>query len=58
MGCPLASILNFGRIFKKSLAHPHVARNVMLKFHYKNEQTNFLSFCAHKKIEVDPWRPF
>ena len=22
------------------------------------DQTNFLSFCAHQKIEVDPWRPF
>ena len=27
----LAPILNFGSIFKKSLAHPHVARNVMQK---------------------------
>ena len=53
----LAAILNFGSIFKKSLAHPHVARNVMLKFK-KIDQTNFLSFCAHQKIEVDPWRPF
>ena len=26
----MAAILNFGRILKKSLAHPHVARNVML----------------------------
>ena len=27
----MAAILNFGSILKKSLAHPHVARNVMLK---------------------------
>ena len=26
----MAAILNFGSIFKKSLAHPHVARNVMV----------------------------
>ena len=32
---PLAAILKFGSIFKKSLAHPHVARNVMLKFQKK-----------------------
>ena len=43
---------------KKSLAHPHVARNVMLKFQKKIDQANFLSFCAHKKIEADSWRPF
>ena len=24
----------------------------------KIDQTIFLSFCGHKKIEVDPWRPF
>ena len=29
------AILNFGGISKKSLAHPHVARNVMLKFKKK-----------------------
>ena len=29
------AILKFGSIFKKSLAHPHVARNVMLKFEKK-----------------------
>ena len=28
----LVTIFNFGSIFKKSLAHPHVARNVMLNF--------------------------
>ena len=28
----MAAILNFGSISKKSLAHLHVARNVMLKF--------------------------
>ena len=37
--------LNFGSISKKSLAHPHVARNVMLKFQKKLTS----SFCAHKK---------
>ena len=31
----MAAILKFGSIFKKSLAHPHVARNVMLKFEKK-----------------------
>ena len=51
------AIWNFGSIIKKSIAHLHVARNVMVKLK-KNEQTNFLSFCAHQKIEVDPWRPF
>ena len=51
------AILNFGSIFQKSLAHPHVAGNVMLKLE-KNNQTNFFSFCAPQKIEVDPWRPF
>ena len=50
-------ILNFGSIFKNSLAHQHAARNVMLKLK-KIDQTNFLSFCAHQKIEVDPWRQF
>ena len=33
-GWPLAAILKFCSIFKKSLAYPHVARNVMLKFNY------------------------
>ena len=42
------AILKFGSIFKKSLAHPHVARNVMLKFQKKI----ISSFCAHKKT----WR--
>ena len=50
-------ILNFGSIFKKSLAHPHVAGNVMLKFK-KSDQTHILSFRAHQKIEVYSWRPF
>ena len=47
----MAAILKFGSIFKKSLAHPHAARNVMF----------FLSFYAppqKKKIKVDLWRPF
>ena len=52
------AILNFGSIFKKSLAHPNVARNVMLKFKKNIDQTNFLSLRAHQKIEVGLWRPF
>ena len=32
---PLVAILNVGSIFKKSLAHPNVARNVMLKLKKK-----------------------
>ena len=47
----MAANLNFGSISKKSLAHPDVARNVMLK--KKIDQINFLSFQADKKIEVD-----
>ena len=42
------AILNFGRILKKSLAHPHVPRNVMLKFQKKLTS----SFCAHKKPDA------
>ena len=44
----MAAILNFGSILKKSLAHPHVARNVMLKFQKKLQKLPS-SFCAHKK---------
>ena len=51
---PLAAIFNFDSVFKKSLAHPHVAMNVMLKFE-KNDQTNFY---APQIIKVDLWRPF
>ena len=51
------AILKLGSIFQKSLAHPHVAGNVMLKFK-KNDKNIFLSFSTHQKIEVDPWRPF
>ena len=29
---PVAAILNFGSTFRKSLAHPHVAKNVKLKY--------------------------
>ena len=39
---PLAAILKFGSIFKKSLAHPHVSRNVMLKFKQKLTKQIFL----------------
>ena len=28
------AILKFGSIFKKSFAHPHVARNVILKLNF------------------------
>ena len=31
----LAAIINFESIIEKSLANPHVARNVMLKFQQK-----------------------
>ena len=51
---PLAAILKFESIFKKSLAHPHVARNVMLKFEKKLTKQ---IFCV-LKIKVDLWRPF
>ena len=37
------AILNLGSIFQKSLAHPHVAGNVMLKFK-KIDQNNFFEF--------------
>ena len=32
----MAVILNFGSILKKSLAHPHFVRNVMLKIQKKS----------------------
>ena len=48
----LAAILKFGSIFKKSLAHPHVARNVMLKFYKKIDQTNFLTFSHPPKLKL------
>ena len=54
---PLAAILNFGYIFKKSRAHPHVTWNMLLKFE-KNDQTIVLSFCVPQKIKADLWRPF
>ena len=41
----LAAIWKFCIIFQKSLALPHVAKNVMLKFQKKITS----SFCAHKK---------
>ena len=50
------AILNFGSIFKKSLAHPHVARNVMLKIEKK--LTRQIEFLRPQKIKVDLWRPF
>ena len=42
------AILNFISIFKKSLAHPHVARNVMLKFQKKLTK-QFFEFLAPQK---------
>ena len=48
----MAAILNLSKTLKKSPADLHIVGNVIVKC----EQ--FLSFCAHKKIEVDPWRPF
>ena len=50
------AILNFGSIFKKSLAHPHVARNVMLKIDKK--LTRQIEFLRPQKIKVDLWLPF
>ena len=43
------AILNFGSIFKKSLAHPHVARNVMLTFQKQISKLFFKSFFAPPK---------
>ena len=46
------AILNFGSIFKKSHAHPHVSRNVMLKFQKKLTKQCFLVFVAPKKLQL------
>ena len=43
------AILNFGSIFKRSLAHPHVAGNVMLKFQKKLNKQFFLVFAPPPK---------
>ena len=43
-------ILKFGSIFKKSLAHPHVTRNVMLKFQKKLTKNFFWVFMPTKKL--------
>ena len=44
------AILNFGNIFKKSLAHPHGSRNVMLKF-----QKSVTSHAGATKIPFPLW---
>ena len=38
------AILNSGSILKKSLAHPHVAKNVMLKFKKKLTDRFYFEF--------------
>ena len=43
---PLATILNFGSFFKKSLAHPYVGKNATLKLQKKIDQTIFLRFSS------------
>ena len=45
------AILNFGSILKKSLAHPHVARNVILKFR-KKLTSRFLVFAPTRKPDA------
>ena len=45
----MAVILNFGSIFRKSIADPHAARNMMLKLK-KIDQTIF--FAPTKKISL------
>ena len=49
---PLAAISNFGNIFKKSLAHPHVAQNVMLKFEKKMTKLIFWVFAPTNKFKL------
>ena len=46
------AILNVGSIFKKSLAHPNVARNVMLKFKKKLPKLIFSVFAPTKKMKL------
>ena len=45
----MAAILNLGKIFKKSLAHPHVARNVMLKILLPQENVTPDGILARQK---------
>ena len=45
-------ILNFGSIIEKSLAHPHVARNGILKFQKTLTKLNFLVFVLTKKLKL------
>ena len=49
---PPAAILNFGSIFKKSLAHPHVARNMMLKFEKKMTRQILWVFAPPQKFKL------
>ena len=52
----MAAILNFGSISKKSLAYPHVARNVMLKFQ-KKITSIFLVFVPTRKRDAGRQTP-
>ena len=49
------AILNFGSIFKKSLAHPHVASHVMLKFQ-KNGSIVFEFLYPQENVMPDAGR--
>ena len=40
------AILKFGSILKKSLAHPHVARNVMVKLKKKLTKQKLKLICG------------
>ena len=51
--CPLASMLNFGSIFKKSLAHSHAARKEMLKFQKNDEFLELTSGGQHHHSDYD-----
>ena len=46
------AILNFSSIFKNSLAHPHVASNVMLKFQ-KKLISSFRIFHPQENVTSD-----
>ena len=46
------AILNFGSIYQKSLAHPHVAGNVKLKFKKKLTKIIFLVSGPTKKLKL------
>ena len=46
------AILHFGSISQKSLAHPHVARNVMFKF--QNKLTSSFFYFLRPQENVTP----